>query len=38
VLIEWGEKFASILKHATGEIMIIATSGNTRKITVTLKE
>src|ERR1017187_2138682 len=38
VLVEWGEKFASILKKATGEIAIASTGGDARKITVTLKE
>src|SRR5580693_8902480 len=38
VLVEWGEKFKSIRKRATGEIVIEATGGDARKITVTLKE
>jgi tRNA threonylcarbamoyladenosine biosynthesis protein TsaE len=38
VLVEWGEKFKSIRKKATGEIAITATGGDARKITVTLKE
>jgi tRNA threonylcarbamoyladenosine biosynthesis protein TsaE len=38
VLIEWGEKFKSIKKRATGEIAITSTGGDARKITVTLKE
>jgi tRNA threonylcarbamoyladenosine biosynthesis protein TsaE len=38
VLIEWGEKFKSIRKRATGEIAITSEGGDTRKITVTLKE
>jgi len=38
VLIEWGEKFKSIRKKATGEIAISSTGGDARKITVTLKE
>jgi tRNA threonylcarbamoyladenosine biosynthesis protein TsaE len=38
VLVEWGEKFKSIRKRATGEILITATGGDTRKITITLKE
>ena len=37
VLVEWGEKFKSISKRATGEIEITAAGGDTRKITVTLK-
>ncbi len=38
VLVEWGEKFKSIRKRATGEIVITSTGGDARKITVTLKE
>jgi tRNA threonylcarbamoyladenosine biosynthesis protein TsaE len=38
VLVEWGEKFKSIRKRATGEIAITSTGGDARKITVTLKE
>ncbi|MDR3750404.1 MAG: tRNA (adenosine(37)-N6)-threonylcarbamoyltransferase complex ATPase subunit type 1 TsaE [Terracidiphilus sp.] len=38
VLVEWGEKFKSIRKKATGEIAISSEGGDTRKITVTLKE
>ena len=38
VLIEWGEKFASIKKRATGEISITSEGGDARKITVTLKD
>ena len=38
VLVEWGEKFKSIKKKATGEIAISSTGGDARKITVTLKE
>jgi tRNA threonylcarbamoyladenosine biosynthesis protein TsaE len=38
VLIEWGEKFKSIRKRATGEIAITSEGGDARKITVTLKE
>jgi tRNA threonylcarbamoyladenosine biosynthesis protein TsaE len=36
VLVEWGEKFKSIKKRATGEIAITAEGGDARKITVTL--
>lgn len=36
VLIEWGEKFQSIVKRADGEIAVTSTGGDTRKITVTL--
>ena len=38
VLVEWGDKFKSIRKRATGEIAITAEGGDARKITVTLKE
>ena len=38
VLVEWGEKFKSIRKRATGEIALAATGGDARRITVTLKE
>jgi tRNA threonylcarbamoyladenosine biosynthesis protein TsaE len=38
VLVEWGEKFKSIRKKATGEIAIASTGGDARRITVTLKE
>jgi tRNA threonylcarbamoyladenosine biosynthesis protein TsaE len=37
VLVEWGEKFKSIQKKSTGEIAIVSTGGDARKITVTLK-
>jgi tRNA threonylcarbamoyladenosine biosynthesis protein TsaE len=38
VLVEWGDKFKSIRKRATGEIVISSEGGDARKITVTLKE
>jgi tRNA threonylcarbamoyladenosine biosynthesis protein TsaE len=38
VFVEWGDKFKSIRKRATGEIVITAEGGDSRKITVTLKE
>jgi tRNA threonylcarbamoyladenosine biosynthesis protein TsaE len=38
VLVEWGEKFKSIRKKATGEIAINSVVGDARRITVTLKE
>jgi tRNA threonylcarbamoyladenosine biosynthesis protein TsaE len=38
VLVEWGDKFKSIKKLATGEIVISSEGGDARKITVTLKE
>lgn len=37
ILVEWGEKFASIRRRATGEIAIASTGGDARKIVVTLK-
>ncbi len=38
VVVEWGEKFKSIKKRATGEIAIASEGGDARRITVTLKE
>jgi tRNA threonylcarbamoyladenosine biosynthesis protein TsaE len=38
MLVEWGDKFKSIRKRATGEIAIVSTGGDARKITVTLKD
>ena len=38
VLVEWGEKFKSIRKKSTGEIVISSAGGDSRKITVTLKD
>jgi tRNA threonylcarbamoyladenosine biosynthesis protein TsaE len=38
VVVEWGEKFKSIRKRATGEIAITSEGGDARKIAVTLKE
>ena len=38
VLVEWGEKFKSIKKKATGEIAITSAGGDARKITVMLKD
>ncbi|HEY1648408.1 MAG TPA: tRNA (adenosine(37)-N6)-threonylcarbamoyltransferase complex ATPase subunit type 1 TsaE [Terracidiphilus sp.] len=38
VLVEWGDKFKSIRKRATGEIAITSEGGDKRKITVTLKQ
>lgn len=37
VLVEWGGKFKSIRKKATGEILIASEGGDARKITLTLK-
>ena len=36
LLVEWGEKFESIRKHADGEIVVTSTGGDSRKIVVTL--
>ncbi len=38
VLVEWGDKFKSIRKRATDEIVISAEGGDARKITVALKD
>src|ERR1700744_2789720 len=38
VLVEWGEKFRTLKKRATGEIAIESKGGDARKITVTLKD
>lgn len=38
VLVEWGEKFASILARADGEIFIEATGEDARVINLTLKD
>jgi tRNA threonylcarbamoyladenosine biosynthesis protein TsaE len=38
VLVEWGEKFPSVLRRAQGEICMESTGGDTRKITFTLKD
>jgi tRNA threonylcarbamoyladenosine biosynthesis protein TsaE len=38
VLVEWGEKFPSVLKRSDGEISIEHAGGDTRNITLTLKE
>jgi tRNA threonylcarbamoyladenosine biosynthesis protein TsaE len=38
VLVEWGEKFKSVMKRSNGEIRLEASGGDTRKITVTLKD
>jgi len=38
VLVEWGDKFKSIRKRATGEIAIISEGGDARKITVIFKD
>ena len=38
VLVEWGEKFASIVKRSQGEIVMRTTGGDKRKITLTFKD
>lgn len=38
VLVEWGEKFASVMDRADGEIYIEATGEEIRAITLTLKD
>jgi tRNA threonylcarbamoyladenosine biosynthesis protein TsaE len=38
VLVEWGDKFKSIKKRSTGEIVITSEGGDDRKISVTLRE
>jgi len=38
VLVEWGDKFKSIKKRSTGEIVITSAGGDARKIAVMLKE
>ena len=38
VLVEWGEKFASVIKRSNGEIVVESTGGDTRRITLTLRE
>jgi tRNA threonylcarbamoyladenosine biosynthesis protein TsaE len=38
VLVEWGEKFPSVLKRSQGEIEIRATGGDSRSITLALKD
>jgi tRNA threonylcarbamoyladenosine biosynthesis protein TsaE len=38
VLVEWGEKFPSVQKRSQGEIEMRSTGGDTRSITLTLKD
>jgi tRNA threonylcarbamoyladenosine biosynthesis protein TsaE len=38
LLVEWGEKFPSVVKRSNGEILIEHAGGDTRNITLTLKE
>jgi tRNA threonylcarbamoyladenosine biosynthesis protein TsaE len=37
VLVEWGEKFPSVVKRSDGEIVVESTGGDARKITVRLR-
>jgi tRNA threonylcarbamoyladenosine biosynthesis protein TsaE len=38
ILVEWGEKFPSVVKRSDGEVSIEHAGGDTRNITLTLKE
>jgi len=38
VLVEWGDKFPSVVKRSQGEIVMHSSGGDTRKITLSLKE
>ena len=38
VLVEWGEKFPSVVKRAQGEIEMRATGGDSRSITLSLRD
>lgn len=38
IFVEWGDKFKSIRKRATGEIVITSAGGDARKIVVSLKD
>jgi tRNA threonylcarbamoyladenosine biosynthesis protein TsaE len=38
VLVEWGEKFPSVVKRSQGEIEMRSTGGDSRSITLTLKD
>jgi tRNA threonylcarbamoyladenosine biosynthesis protein TsaE len=37
-LVEWGEKFPSVVNRSQGEIVMTSTGGDSRKITLTLKQ
>ncbi|MFT4113286.1 tRNA (adenosine(37)-N6)-threonylcarbamoyltransferase complex ATPase subunit type 1 TsaE [Silvibacterium sp.] len=37
VLVEWGEKFPSVIRRSDGEIVMSSTGGDARKIVLTLK-
>jgi tRNA threonylcarbamoyladenosine biosynthesis protein TsaE len=38
ILVEWGEKFPSVVKRSDGDIFIELAGGDARKITLTLKD
>jgi len=38
VLVEWGEKFPSVVKRSQGEILMLSSGGDARKITLTLRD
>ena len=38
ILVEWGDKFPSVVKRSQGEIMMCAAGGDKRKISVTFKD
>jgi tRNA threonylcarbamoyladenosine biosynthesis protein TsaE len=38
VLVEWGERFPSVVRRAQGEIAMESTGGDSRRITVTLRD
>lgn len=38
VLVEWGEKFPSVVKRSNGEIVVESAGGDNRNITLTLKD
>lgn len=37
VLVEWGEKFPSVVNRSNGEIVMVSTGGDARKITLTIR-
>ena len=37
-LVEWGEKFPSVVKRSNGEIVMTSTGGDSRKISMTFKQ
>ena len=36
--VEWGEKFPTVVKHTDGEILIEQAGGDTRNITLKMRE